>query len=41
MKLRFALLFLVDPGARITAFSTGGDSTRRDDLTGENLVAPD
>lgn len=37
----FALLFLVDPGARITAFSTGGDATRRDDLAGENLVAPD
>ena len=37
----FALLFLVDPGARITAFSTGGDATRRDDLTSENLVAPD
>lgn len=37
----FALLFLVDPGARITVFSTGGSATREDDLTGENLVAPD
>lgn len=36
----FALLFLVDPGARIVAFSTGGAATRRDDLTSENLVAP-
>lgn len=37
----FALLFLVDPGARITTFSTGGDATRSDDLSSENLVAPD
>lgn len=37
---QFVLLFLVDPGARIVSFSTGGDSTRRDDLTSENLVAP-
>lgn len=34
------LLFLVDPGATIVAFTTGGDATRRDDLRGENLVAP-
>lgn len=34
------LLFLVDPGADISAFSTGGAATRKDDLTGENLVAP-
>ena len=34
------LLFLVDPGARIVSFSTGGDATRRDDLTSDNLVAP-
>ncbi len=37
---QFVLLFLVDPGARITRFSTGGDATRADDLTSENLVAP-
>ena len=37
----FVLLFLVDPGARITSFSTGGDASRADDLSGENLVAPD
>lgn len=36
----FALLFLVDPGARIVSFSTGGAATRRDDLTAENLTAP-
>ena len=37
---QLVLLFLVDPGARIVSFSTGGDSTRADDLKGENLVAP-
>lgn len=37
---QLVLLFLVDPGARITAFSTGGDATRADDLKSENLVAP-
>lgn len=37
---QFVLLFLVDPGARIVAFSTGGSSTRRDDLTDQNIVAP-
>ena len=36
----FVLLFLVDPGAHITSFSTGGAATRRDDLVGENLIAP-
>jgi hypothetical protein len=36
----FALLFLVKPGARIVAFSSGGSSSRRDDLTEENLTAP-
>ena len=36
----YVLLFLVDPGARLTAFSTGGATSRMDDLTGENLVAP-
>lgn len=34
------LLFLVDPGVQITAFSTGGEATRKDDLSTENLVAP-
>ncbi len=37
---QFVLLFLVDPGERIISFSTGGDATRRDDLTSEDLVAP-
>lgn len=37
---QLVLLFLVDPGVRITSFSTGGDATRADDLKGENLVAP-
>lgn len=36
----FVLLFLVDPGVRIVKFSTGGAASRADDLTGENLVAP-
>lgn len=39
-KYELAFLFLVRPGVTITAFSTGGTSTRRDDLTNENLVAP-
>lgn len=34
------LLFLVDPGAQIVSFSTGGAASRQDDLTEENLVAP-
>jgi len=37
---QLVLLFLVDPGIRITSFSTGGDATRADDLKGENLIAP-
>ena len=37
----FTLLFLVDPGVTIVEFSTGGTTTRSDDLRGENLVAPD
>jgi hypothetical protein len=37
---RFALLFLVDPGARIVSFSTGGAASRQDDLAADNLVAP-
>ncbi len=36
----FALLFLVDPGAKIVSFSTGGSATRRDDLADQNLTAP-
>lgn len=36
----YVLLFLVKPGAHITAFSSGGDATRADDLTAENLKAP-
>lgn len=34
------LLFLVDPGARITAFSSGSAATAGDDLSSQNLVAP-
>jgi len=34
-------LFLVEPGAKITHFTTGGSSDRRDDLGSENLIAPD
>jgi len=34
------MLFLVDPGAEIVSFSTGGSATRADDLRNENLVAP-
>ncbi|MFQ5414527.1 MAG: hypothetical protein ACE5E6_08725, partial [Phycisphaerae bacterium] len=34
------LLFLVDPGAHIKFFSTGGSASRRDDLERENLIAP-
>ncbi len=37
----YVLLFLIDPGAKITSFSTGGSASRRDDLTGEDLVAPE
>ena len=36
----FVLLFLVDPGAQIVSFSSGGSATRRDELAGENLTAP-
>ncbi len=37
---QFVLLFLVDPGVRITRFNTGGAASRSDDLTADNLVAP-
>jgi hypothetical protein len=33
-------LFLVEPGARILYFSTGGAADRRDDLQADNLEAP-
>jgi len=33
-------LFLVDPGARIVRFTTGGSASRAEDLTSHNLVAP-
>jgi hypothetical protein len=36
----FVLLFLVEPGAQIVTFSTGGAASREDDLRAENLVAP-
>lgn len=34
------LLFLVDPGAKIVSFSTGGGDARKEDLRDENIVAP-
>jgi hypothetical protein len=34
------LLFLVRPGAQITGFSSGSEITRAEDLSGENLTAP-
>jgi hypothetical protein len=40
-EYELVFLFLVEPGARITSFSTGGPATRRDDLSQENLVAPE
>lgn len=33
-------LFLIDPGVKIEYFSTGGRTSRRDDLRGDDLVAP-
>ncbi len=39
-KADLVFLFLVEPGAKIVSFSTGGTATRRDDLSGDNLVAP-
>ena len=33
-------LFLIDPGVKIEYFSTGGRANRRDDLRGDDLVAP-
>lgn len=38
---QLVFLFLVDPGARIVSFSTGGSASRKDDLWGDNLVAPE
>ncbi len=37
---KLVMLFLVDPGVRITAFSTGGAATAAEDLTAQKLVAP-
>ncbi|MHC4698722.1 MAG: CvpA family protein [Planctomycetota bacterium] len=39
-EYELVMLFLVDPGAEIASFSTGGSATRRDDLRDANLVAP-
>lgn len=39
-EYEYVLLFLVDPGVTITSFSTGGATSRRDDLSNEGLVAP-
>lgn len=36
----YFLLFLVEPGAKIVRFSTGGSATRAEDLGRANLVAP-
>ncbi len=33
-------LFLVDPGAKIVSFSTGGGDARKQDLAEDNIVAP-
>ena len=35
------LLFLVDPGAEIVTFNTGGSASRADDLRSQNLKAPE
>jgi len=35
------LLFLVDPGAKIETFNTGGSASRADDLRSQNLTAPE
>lgn len=37
---QLVLLFLVDPGVKITAFSTGGSASRREEFADENIVAP-
>jgi hypothetical protein len=37
---QLVMLFAVNPGVKIVSFSTGGDATRKDDLTAENLTAP-
>ena len=34
-------LFLVDPGAEIVVFNTGGSASRADNLRSENLKAPE
>ncbi|MFQ5592317.1 MAG: hypothetical protein ACE5HE_14235, partial [Phycisphaerae bacterium] len=39
-RYELVTLFLVEPGAKIVSFSTGGSASRRDDLKEENLVAP-
>lgn len=38
---KLVMLFLVDPGVTITAFSTGGAATAAEDLTAQKLVAPE
>ena len=37
---QLVMLFLVDPGATMVSFSTGGSATRKDDLRDDNLKAP-
>ncbi len=39
-EYELVLLFLVDPGAQIVRFSTGGSASRGDDLRNEGLTAP-
>lgn len=36
----FVLLFLVEPGAEIVSFSSGGSASREDDLRPDKLIAP-
>lgn len=37
---QLVFLFLVDPGAKIVTFSTGGGEARKQDLREDNIVAP-
>ncbi len=40
-EYELVLLFLIDPGATVVRFSTGGSATRAEDLENEGLVAPE
>ncbi len=39
-EYQLVLLFLVEPGARLVSFTSGGSASRQEDLTDQNLVAP-